>query len=464
MTKSLNSLPSIEVFVPPSLVSLFLSKSLDSKCLHLVSRLTQHVLKYEGSKRSFHYRPMSSAYLIETMSSSYRASVNLLIEKGIVEISPSSNGREHYSVEGGKAKEYRLTRMYSEEVKKGGAKSIQLSDHRQLKRVYKWWARSKEKLFEEHDWLESEIDAIGRLNFNEEAASRCVRQIYKEGYFREEPLTGFKFTSLQQNLQRLIQLFKTKCVPGISVKHGRVFHPIVYAQREFRDFITTKDGEPLVEIDMKSAQWVFLCKALAIKEKYQINDSLVKTISKYVDEAIDILSYLPEYYDAHAFARTVFFQDIYTELGLLRDGPSYAITSGAMHKNREEIKRNAIAKGLYDYFRDPQKDLILDERQGESNIRALLREHYPSVYAFLLQCAEESGIKSRSSDLAKLLQSMEGHFFHQVLQRALNKRFPDLGYYIVHDAFYVPQKHSDEVKELFKACSEKMFGVPVKWG
>ena len=132
------------------------------------------------------------------------------------------------------------------------------------------------------------------------------------------------------------------------------------------------------------------------------------------------------------------FQDIYSELGLLKTDTEYRIPSGYKHPLRKLAKQEGIAETLYNYFTHPEKDVTEDDWDVRS-IRSVLRDTYPSVYDFLVQCARESTSKKRSQGLAILMQKYEGHFFHRVLQEGLKEALEGCGYVIIHDAVFVPQ-------------------------
>ena len=161
--------------------------------------------------------------------------------------------------------------------------------------------------------------------------------------------------------------------------------------------------------------------------------------------------------DAHHFARTVFFDDIYTELGLLKSSTGYAIPSGWRHPNRTAFKEESIAESLYNYFTNPEQDVIHGDWEVR-HIRSVLMETYPTVYSFLFRCSNESTSNKRSRDLALLMQKYEGHFFHRVLQTALKQVLDGFGYAIIHDAFYLPASKREEAVGVMNAEAMKFFG------
>ena len=88
-----------------------------------------------------------------------------------------------------------------------------------------------------------------------------------------------------------------------------------------------------------------------------------------------------------------------------------------------------------------------------------MKDTYPSVYDFIVQCAEESKKKRRSSDLAILMQKYEGFFFHQALQGALKGLLDGDGYAIIHDAFYLPESKEKESLTLINRAVRGIYSM-----
>ena len=277
-----------------------------------------------------------------------------------------------------------------------------ITDHRQLKRIHNFFSRSTENLLKEHDWLKAEVEALKRLHFQKDLADRFLKEVVDRQEFRGEPLTQGVHQALQKSINDADIVLNSDQLPHVSIKHGRVFHKLVNVHKEFRDFITTNTGEKLVELDMKSAQWVMLCKALAHKHKHDYTSNLIEQLTQHIEEPIHIFKNTVG--DVQAFASAVFFQDIYSELGLLKKTDSYVVLSGYKHPLRKLAKYESIAETLYNYFTHPEKDVTEDGWDVRS-IRSVLRDTYTSVYDFLVQCAQESTSKKRSQGLAILMQN-----------------------------------------------------------
>ena len=439
---------------PSSLKERFESGELDVKALFLVSDLSYDVLKREGPQRHLP-QDRSRDFLRGILSNSYRTVVDELIDAGIIQVRLSELGKESYSTEHHHSKQYSLTKDYRDELIRDEVSGMLITDHRQLKRMHTFFSRSTERLLEEHDWLKTEVDALKRLRFQKDLADRFLMEVVERQEFRGEPLTQGVYQALQKSINDADIVLNSDQLPHVSIKHGRVFHKLVNVHKEFRDFITTNTGEKLVELDMKSAQWVMLCKALAHKHKHDYTSNLIEQLTQHIEEPIHITEHILN--DVRAFAGAVFFQDIYSELGLLKTTDSYVVLSGYKHPLRKLAKYESIAETLYNYFTHPEKDVTEDGWDVRS-IRSVLRDTYPSVYDFLVQCAQESSSRKRSQGLAVLMQKYEGHFFHRVLQDGLKEFLEGCGYVIIHDAVFVPESKAQAALEKAKEAASEWFG------
>ena len=439
---------------PSSLKEKFSSGELDVKALFLVSELTFEVLNHDGNAKHF-YWDRSKDLLHRNLSKNYRKVVDLLLLEGIIEVRLNADGRESYSTTHHHSKQYRLTKDYRDELIQDGISGMLITDHRQLKRTHNFFSRSSENLIEEHDWLTDEVEALKRLHFQKDQADRFLMEVVKRQEFRGERLTQGVHQALLKSINDADIVLNSDQLPHLSIKHGRVFHKLVNVHKELRDFITTNTGEKLVELDMKSAQWVMLCKALAHKQKHNYQSNLIEELSKHIEEPINITKNTLN--DVRAFAGAVFFQDIYSELGLLKTTDSYVVLSGYKHPMRKLAKYESIAETLYNYFTHPEKDVTEDGWDVRS-IRSVLRDTYPSVYDFLVQCAQESTSKKRSQRLAILMQRYEGHFFHRVLQEGLKEVLVGCGYVTIHDAVFVPESQADEALQVARTTASAWFG------
>lgn len=442
--------------IPSSLKSRFESGELDVKCLFLVSELAYEVIKRDRSPRSHLPRDRTALFLKSLLTKNYRRTVDQLIAEDILQVRSNEQGKESYSTTHHHCKQYSLTKEYRDELNNDGVSGLLITDHRQLKRKKKYFDDSTLRLIKINPWLGQEVEALRRLRYLKEDGDRFLKKTIQSRFYRDENLTNNQSEQLIKANNDLDSLLNTDYLPHVSISHNRVSNNLVNANREYREFIRTASGERLIEVDMRSAQWVMLCKALVLMSKYSYKTNLMESLTKHIEEPIDLLSYANN--DIKAFVSAVLFQDIYSELGLLKKTDSYTIKSGYRHPDRDDFKEEGIEETLFNYFTKTKKD-VTEVGWDNRHIRSVLRDTYPSVYNFLVQFADESNKKRRSSDLAILMQQYEGFFFHQVLQKALKGLLEGEGYAIIHDAFYLPESKEKEARKVMQETAEKWFGV-----
>ena len=456
MSKSKTDLNPEYRLIPSSLKPRFESGELDVKCLFLVSDLAFEVIKMEGDVRGHLPRDRTAEFLKSLLTKNYRRTVDLLIAEDILQVRSNEHGKESYSTTHHHCKQYSLTKKYRDELNNDGISGLLITDYRQLKRKKKYFDESTKRLIMRNPWLRPEVDALRKLRYLKEEGGSFLKMTISSRFYRNENLTDKQSEKLIKAHNDLDNFLNSGFLPHVSIAHNRVTNKLVLANREYRKFIRTDSGDKLVEIDMRSAQWVMLCKALVLNSKYSYSTNLTQSLTKHIEEPVDLLSHT--YNDIKAFVSAVLFQDIYTELGILKKTDSYTIASGYRHPDREDFKEEGIEETLFNYFTKPKGKFFLDD-SGYKHIRGVLKDTYPSVYNFLVQCADESRKKRRSSDLSILMQNYEGFFFHQALQGALKGLLEGDGYAIVHDAFYLPESKEKEARKIMQETAEKWFGV-----
>ena len=83
-------------------------------------------------------------------------------------------------------------------------------------------------------------------------------------------------------------------------------------------------GQPYVEVDLRSSQAVFLCKVIAVALKHRLitfefgkqataSDNLIEQIIPLLDEPINVLEEGVYPSDFRAFVSAVFFDDLYED-------------------------------------------------------------------------------------------------------------------------------------------------------
>lgn len=109
------------------------------------------------------------------------------------------------------------------------------------------------------------------------------------------------------------------------------------------------------------------------------------------------------------------------------------------------MKKATFSKILFTPNRTPPSEA--------GGLRQLVWNGYPSVMEFIQQFNDHSTLTKRSSDLATLLQELEGNFFKEHLAGALVAFEPNCRFFITYDAIFVPERHAEPLKTWFEAVS-----------
>jgi hypothetical protein len=461
----------------PSLGARLLPKSLGKKKerftekeLFILSVLTMHVVLHWDSLKAHHYKNLTRDWLVATLTTRfYKVTMDRLREFGLIEAYTNAEGRDSYSTLYHSSKQFRLTKALREEVVAGHVEHFIPQDQKLYRRLEKWNSNTTTKLIEGRPWLADERERLKQLLYDAEGAESMLESIRERREFRGNPLTAPVFNSLLHHHHQLQKYFSgSGPSPHLSVKHGRVFHPLTHCNREFRKYIIDPEGERFAELDLKSAQWVFLCKAIGIAHLRGWKDRLWERLEGCVEDDVD-LSVIQSKGGLHAgqlgaFFRAVFTMDIYSELEWLSDADGYVKLSGEQAESdaRAEAKQQCIASTLFGYHRD--RGVSQWSEAQEKHVSRSLARNYPLVLQFIQTMAKESKNRNRpSSDLAKLMQRMEGHFFHRIAGPSLSQSYPHVSFFIVHDAVYVPCRYKWLVEGVFPEALEQHLGWPGQW-
>lgn len=415
------------------------------------------------------YKKLYSKILKRVLGNRYRAFLQTLIDDHIIEIHLSDGGRESYSTRTNSSKRYRLTASFREEVLAGGLSSYPITDWRLLHARNDSFSKSDKRVMDEHPWVGVEVDALRHLHFDEARASSWVFDCRERMEIGGEMLTEGKYARLIEGCQSLKRILNGSGIcGGVSVKHGRLITPFTNLKKELREFVVGRDGQPLVEIDMKSAQWVFLLKAMALSKKYNIREGLVQGIRSHLHEPIHILEHFGRYTSTWALAMTVLEQDIYSELTLLSSQKGYTIPHHwrAESEERSAMKQGLIGKVLYAYHTGSTRNSFKGVEPSELKLMEVFKENYEEAHAFMAQCASEStarkpsGQISPSSDLAILMQEMEGAFFHgRFLEGIVECWKGGAGFFMVHDAIFIESDKAARTADILARAVKSELGI-----
>ena len=351
----------------------------------------------------------------------------------------------------------------------GGLSSYPITGWRLLQARDSSLSNSDKAVMTEHPWVASEVEAIGHLRFDETAAEDWIQDCRERMEVSGQLLTEGKYAKLIGGYQTMKRVLNGNGIcGGISVKHGRLLTPFTNLTKELRRFILGRNGKPVIEIDMKSAQWVFLLKAMALSKKYNITEGLVQGIRPYIDEPIQILDYFGEYSSNRALAMTILEQDIYSELVLLSQQSAYSIPANwkAPPEQRSSMKSLSFAKILYSYHTGSSDNSFKGLPPSELKLIEVFKETYEEAHAFIAQCAREStarktsGQISPSRDLSILMQEMEGAFFHcRMLNAMLDRWHGDAGFFMVHDAIFMESDKASVVDQIMQQAVKADLGI-----
>lgn len=468
----LKSLPEERYPIPRSLEMLFQKKALNEKHLWIIGTLTRHILTQDRDSVNYapnSYKPLYSGILRQILTSRYGEVLRVLKEKNLIEIELNSKGLETYDKIRGVSKKYRLNGPLRTEVLEDQLTTLPIQKSTLLNKIDQTLIDAQKKVYEAHSWAREELKALNNLRWDEPAARKWLRMVLKSGEINGEKISNKQLINLEDNIHSITKLFsRSKLTARISVEGGRLFHILTYCKRELRGFVTNAEGQPLVEIDMKSAQWLLLSYCMALAAKHGYKKDLKGQLLKHVGESVHLLNSFPKHSSARAFAATLVSLDIYQELAVLSKSNFYTSTNlnNISTEERERVKQSLLRHVLYGYQTGKMKDVFKDIPPHEKSLLEVFYETYDDVVFFCKNIADDckkkklNGQLSRSGCLSELLLTMESDFFHDKLRKALESRYLGAaGYFIVHDAIYVDPKLETEVCAILNQLAFIQFGI-----
>jgi len=460
-------------YVPSSLLSLFVSGELGQKELWIVSTLTHHIISMDEEERDvLKYKHLYSKTLYQILTSNYNKYLTPLKEN-IIECKLNEDGEESFDSIKHKSKQYRLQKTYREEVSNDNIEVVELTDWKILKNIDSTYKKKHNELLENNEWIAEELEGLNHLQYDSESSALFMRETVKQGYLKNKRLTETRFASLDINNYNLTKLFeRERVLTHLSIKNGRLFHPLTYCNKELRQFVTNSFGESVVEIDLKSAQFFFLCQAKAIASKYSYKKNLSEGVLKHIQEPIKLNSHLDKGTAFGVFMESVIEFDVYTEMSRIKVSTNYELRADEKDQKhvRDKVKLEFIKKVLYGYHTSYPKNIHEGKKPHELSLLENFYERYGPVMDFIKKIADEctrrkeDGSYSKSGCLAIILQNLEGFFFHHVVRERLQKEIGDFGYFIVHDAIYVDPDYEDDVRTLLVDITTEHFGRRLYFG
>ena len=339
-----------------------------------------------------------------------------------------------------------------------------------------------------HSFIESEADMLLHLNIDTSILEQLYEQRVADINTSDKPNKKLAITNATRHKEEILQLKEARDLLDARVRYtsGRVYHPFVNCPREYRKTVVDDEGQPFVEVDLRSSQAVFLCKVIAVALKHRLitfefgkqataTKNLIEQIIPLLNEPINVLEEGVYPSDFRAFVSAVFFDDIYEDANpenisqnaYMQVGEEVYLTHSSARlsgsktlvgEQRDQAKRQFFKDIFFNYYNKENYGV-----KGQLSISSEYLEGfgktYYTVYEFCRICALQSKEgKKKSRDLALLLQQTESKFFHELLPAVLKELEP-FNYFVVHDALYVPQKHQEAVINACNKLSTKFFGV-----
>lgn len=379
------------------------------------------------------YTSLSSTILYKK-NKTYTKYVNLLEEGGILEINRS------YSTTTNKCMGYRFTSTYSNQPYKkyvncsfGGVKIDNAND-----------ILSKENRLELTPTAKRLIQTVCNIRIRPESFM----------YLRNEFHEGRIEVGTHISTGISLDMISSEDFFAMQDKYGRIHSNITNLKSEFRNFLTTADGDSLISIDIKNSQPFFstliLNSSFWTGEK-QDNSDLV-TINDINSEIIAEIQQPPIYEPLIMFTKSVEDnEDIRLYKELVLSGKFYEflleklLSAGLKCSGRQESK-DVMFNVLF------QKNFMLKN----SKPALIFKELFPTVFEIFSKIK-----KYDHSVLAKLLQSIESHIVIEGVVKNFWNEHPDIPVFTVHDSVIVPIQKWEQMEScLFNTIYSKTGSKP----
>ena len=481
----------LKVVIPNSLVgSVELNVKLEAsnyKLAHFISILTHHVYSNYPDGSYYLKKPITSVYLGNLYNKRYLSEViTPLKQDRIIEVNDS------YSADLGFCKEYGFNKDIIQEIIREEYTEVYIIKNTLINRINDWQRETLSRQIKQYRFIASEADMLLHLNIDTSVLERLYEQRVADIKESDKPNKKLAITNASRHKEEILQLTEAKDLLDARVRYisGRVYHPFVNCPKEFRKAVVDNEGQPYVEVDLRSSQAVFLCKVIAVALKHKLitfeygkraeaSDNLIEQIIPLFDEPINVLEEGVYPSDFRAFVSAVFFDDIYEdanpenvsqnaymqvgdEVYLVHSSARVSGSKTLVGEQRDQAKRQFFKDIFFNYYNKENYGV-----KGQLSISSEYLEDfaktYYTVYEFCRICALQSKEgKKKSRDLALLLQKTESKFFHELLPAVLKELEP-FNYFVVHDAIYVPLKHQEAVIDACNKISIKFFGATPKF-
>ena len=480
----------LRVVIPNSLVGhILVNEKLEAsnyKLAHFISILTHHVYSNYPDGSYFLKKPITSVYLGNLYNKRYLSEViTPLKQEGIIEVNDS------YSADLGFCKEYGFNKDIIQEIIREEYTEVYITKNTLINRINEWQRETLSRQIKQYRFIESEADMLLHLNIDTSALEQLYEQRVADIKQSDKKNKKLSVTNATRYKEEILQLKEAKDLLDARVRYisGRVYHPFVNCPKEFRKSVVDDEGQPYVEVDLRSSQAVFICKVIAVALKHKLItfddgkqakafDNLIEQIIPLLDNPINVLEEGVYPSDFRAFVSAVFLDDLYEdvlpknitqEVSTQVDDEIYSVHSSTRVSGSKTLIGEAREKEKKRFFKEVFFNYYKKENYGVKGQLSISSEYldnfkktYYTVYEFCRICALQSKEGKKSRDLALLLQQTESMFFHELLPAVLKELEP-FNYFVVHDAIYVPQKHQEAVIDACNKLSAAFFGTTPKF-
>ena len=455
--------PAVQMVVPKPFYDTYCGILSDEQ-FYFVHLLSKKMLE---STNSHQYINLNIQILSKQLGSMPRErQIQQLIDLGLVEMQPTTSSKESY-LAGKRGKGYRLNdslriAVLSENIiAYWSAQGSTLS--RRLKRL---WIELREEALQGLPLLRREYDWLKKLAFDTDRSEDYKVQFEATGTRGSKPFTKRSSVRLDSDVFALSRLYEGDFL--FTFNGSRLTTAVTGAMREMRKCLLDSRGECMVELDLRSSQIVFLCKALVLCEEHSIKSNYHSFLMSHIMDDVNIFKHSQSKKDDRsAFIQQVLSGDIYTELYHLEAGYKSEWAIGPDESQYKSSSRMSLDKFLTkdrgSYKKKVLSDSLFNYYTRTKNIPTLalaFEESYPTVVQFLKGIAGEATNARRSVDLAEVTQSYESYFFHRYSVDALISAFPDREFYVVHDSIGVPEDIADESQQILNKALERHLGIP----
>jgi hypothetical protein len=460
--KQLNLAPSIRMIVPATILKEF-SAELSESQFYFIHLLVSKAADSGKALHSFHSLRLD--FLVKQLGSKPRErQIKGLIDMGVVAVQTNQEGKETYEP-GKRAKAYQLTERYRLDIKNDKLTTYYSKAGSTLsKRLMTLRLNQKNTSLEANPLIAREYEWLKNLSFDEDRAREFQDDFEQSGVRGSKPYTRQASLRLESDITILSQLSSGDIT--FNYNGSRLTTSVCNAMIQMRECIMDDKGNYFIELDLRSSQLVFLCKAIVVAYENDITMNIKHHLDKFIQDDIDITTdSIGSHSDTAMFIKHVIYGDIYREL---------QINDNEYHEEWTDLDANTASKGFavtsnkgYDLSRLDYKPIVLKQllfnyytrKQNIPDIAKAFSESYPSIESFLMSIAAESQSHRRSTDLANVTQSYEGYFFHKLALDRLQEVFPDRDFYTVHDCIGVPEDIAEEARVLLNKALESHLGI-----